>query len=188
MPVLITSNHVLDSKDISNKKIISFIFNENKEVRKIEINGKRKTFTDETLDITFIEIKPNDDNIHNFLEIDEDIIEKEENILELDYKKHSVYLLHYPKSQDVEVSYGLILNLNQQNIHHLCNSDRGSSGSPILSLKSFKVIGVHIGAPLNSFEYNIGNFIKSSINVFKNKEEEKLNFKSAINVFKNKEE
>ena len=113
LPVLITNNHVLDSKGISNKKIIPFIFNENKEVRKIEIDEKRKTYTNKILDITFIEIKPNDDNIHNFLEIDEDIIEKEETILELNYKKHSVYLLHYPKSEDVEVSYGQILNLNQ---------------------------------------------------------------------------
>ena len=88
------------------------------------------------------------------------------------------------------MSNGLSNEILDNNIQHYCCTEKGSSGPPILLLETFKVIGVNIGAPLNSFnsfEYNIGNYIKSTINAFKNKEEEKLNFKSAINEFKNKE-
>jgi len=32
-------------------------------------------------------------------------------------------------------SYGLISNVQEKTLHHTCNTDQGSSGSPILSIK-----------------------------------------------------
>ena len=131
-------------------------------MRKIIIDKKRKIFTDnkKDIDVSFIEIKSND-NINNFLEIDEEIINAEKNIRETKYKKHSFYLIHYPKNEDVEVSYGQIININENNIKHLCCTENGSSGAPILSLKSFKVIGIHYGGINN--KYNLGTLIKYPI-------------------------
>ena len=99
--------------------------------------------------------------------MDEAVIEKEKNIREITYKKQSIYLLHYIKSQEVEVSYGKILDINEHKIRHLCNTENGSSGSPILSLKSFKVIGIHYRGINN--RYNIGTLIKYPIDEFNEK-------------------
>ena len=65
--------------------------------------------------------------------------------MELDCKRQSIYILHYPEDKRL-VSYGLMKDvLNGKKINHYCITKDGSSGSPILSLNNFKVIGVHYG-------------------------------------------
>ena len=56
----------------------------------------------------------------------------------------SIYILHYPKGK-LNVSYGLLKNIIDNKIFHFCNTEEGSSGGPILSLETFKVIGIHFG-------------------------------------------
>ena len=70
LPVLITNNHVLNDKDIENNKTIELIINN--KVKRIEIDNSRKKYTNSKLDVTFIEIKINKDDINenNMLEID----------------------------------------------------------------------------------------------------------------------
>ena len=164
LPVLITNNHVLGQNDLGYHNIIEITIDNEKREKNIKINSKRLVYTNENLDFTFIEIQPNKDNIFNFLEIDE-IINKEETFTEKSFKKKSIYTLHYPKGKDVEVSYGQIKDLMGEDIRHLCITDKGSSGSPILSLDSFKVIGIHKGNGLH-FDFNLATFIKYAINVF----------------------
>jgi len=107
-----------------------------------------------------IEIKPDIDKINNFLEIDD-------KVLEIECKKKSIYILHYPRDKRL-VSYGLMKDiLNGKTISHYCNTEGGSSGSPILLLNSFKVIGVHFGGQKG--ELNYGTFIKYAINEFNKK-------------------
>lgn len=72
-----------------------------------------------------------------------------------------------PREKNIVVSYGLITDLAENNFHHLCNTDKGSSGCPILLLDTFKVIGVHFGG--SHFNFNIGTFIKYAIDAFNNK-------------------
>jgi hypothetical protein len=81
LPVLITNNHILDKEDIKLGKIIHFTLNNNKEIRVIKINESRKRITREEQDITIVEIKPDEDKINNFLEIEEDV-NKEKEIFE----------------------------------------------------------------------------------------------------------
>ena len=64
LPVLITNNHVLNSKDINVTNNITISLNDNKEFKHIEIDNSRKLFTNEELDVTIIEIKANKDKIH----------------------------------------------------------------------------------------------------------------------------
>ena len=52
-------------------------------------------------------------------------------------------------------------------INHYCNTEKDSSGSPILSLNNFKVIGVHYGG--SKEKLNFGIFIKYAINEFNKK-------------------
>lgn len=58
--------------------------------KQIKIDSKRRTFNDEEIDITIIEIKPKLDKIKNFLEVDEDIFSEE---YENNQKKREIYLL-----------------------------------------------------------------------------------------------
>ena len=50
-------------------------------------------------------------------------------------------------------------------IIHQCNTDKGSSGCPILSYKTFKVFGIHKGADAKN-NINYGVFIKYPIDKF----------------------
>ena len=183
LPVLITNNHVIGQNDLTNHNIIEITLNNEKEERKIKISSKRITFTSQELDITFIEINPHKDNINDFLEI-EDLINSEMKSLEKFYRKKSIYILHYPKGKDIEVSYGQINSINDFNINHTCLTDKGSSGSPILSLDKFKIVGIHKGS--TNFQLNRGIFIKNAINALYN--QYKNNFKFISHKEKTKNE
>ena len=171
LKVLITNNHILNENDIQDYKMIKFImYNKERKIeeeKKIRIDESRKKFTikneDEGIDLTIIEIRQYRDKINDFLRVDD-------NILELDCKRKSIYILHYPQEERL-VSYGLINDIYEgKKINHYCNTEYGSSGSPILSLNNFKVIGVHYGGSqiINS-KFNFGTFIKYAINEFNNK-------------------
>ena len=71
MPVLITRNSVLDEEDITKNKNIKISFNDTK-IKYIDISLNRKIYSNKLLDITIIEINPKEDNIHHFLEINEE--------------------------------------------------------------------------------------------------------------------
>jgi len=171
LKVLITNNHILNENDIQNYKMIKFImYNKERKIeeeKKIRIDESRKKFTikneEEGIDLTIIEIRQYKDEINDFLRVDD-------NILELDCKRKSIYILHYPKDKRL-VSYGLLNDIYEgKKINHYCNTEYGSSGSPILSLNNFKVIGVHYGgSQIINAKFNFGTFIKYAINDFNNK-------------------
>ena len=145
------------------------IENRNKDIS-IKIDNLRKKYTNSEIDITIIEIKPEEDKIINYLEIDE------EELTENQYRKKSIYILHYPNKK--YVSYGLINELKKyKTIIHYCNTEHGSSGSPILSLNSYKVIGVHYGSSNNNYKFNCGTYIKYAINELNKKYKNEINLK-----------
>jgi len=76
LPVLITNNHILKERDIKNNKIIELTLYNNIEKKSedisITIDNSRKRYTNSEIDITIIEIKPEEDKIKNYLEIDEE--------------------------------------------------------------------------------------------------------------------
>ena len=160
---LITNNHVLNEKEIINGKKVEITINDGKKSISIDIDDSRIKFTDKYLDVTFIEIKPNKDGIDYILDIDEEINTNLGNI----YNNKSIYIMHYPKGNNVHVSYGLSNKIERNNFFHLCSTEEGSSGSPILSLDSLKVVAIHKGAPnRTNFKFNLGTFIKSAIELF----------------------
>ena len=189
--VLITNNHVLNENEIKVGKIITLIMNNKgkKEKKDIEIDESRKTFTklndDEGIDITIIEIKQQKDEINNFLGYDND------EILGIEYKRKSIYILHYPNDKKL-VSYGLIQDIRDgKKICHYCNTEEGSSGSPILSLNNFKVIGVHYGGVndkniMTKIKLNYGTFIKHAITLFNEEYKNEINNKKNIKTDENK--
>ena len=166
LPVLITNNHVLNKDDIVDGKTIKITLYNNKEIIKLKIDNSRKKITNEEFDFTIIEIKPNKDNIKSFLDIDENI-NKEQELFKLKYQNTSLYILHYPENNDIKISFGLLKDIEDNIIFHKCSTHNGSSGSPILSLDTFKVIGIHFGA--TNLETNQGVFIQKTINEFNDK-------------------
>ena len=158
-PGLLTNNHVLKEEDIIKCKKIDISFDEDKIKKTIYLN-ERKFSSDENLDFTIIEIKPNDDALNDFLEVDEHLDLLENNI--------PIYILQYPKGKKSSFSIGSLKKINGKDILHNCSTGFGSSGSPILKLSNFKVIGIHKGA-MKKFELNCGSPMNDIINRF-NKE------------------
>jgi len=161
LPVLITCNHVLDENSIAQGNEIEFTLNNDKIAKSIVINNSRMLYTNIKKDITIIEIKPKGDSIDqkSFLEIDKKIYEAN---LEK-YIEKPVYLNHYQEGKEVNYSLGKIIKVGGYNIKHNCETDEGSSGSPILNLENFSVVGVHKGF---DDKFNCGTFIKIAIEEF----------------------
>ena len=179
VPVLITNNHILPKKDIIKGQKINIYMKEKK--FSILIDDSRRIFTDKYYDITIIEMNKNDGlDFNKFLEID-DSIHKED--FKEYFKNRSIYLIHHPKSkEDPEFAVGVIkyISLDNNVINHTCKSEPGSSGSPILDLKTNKIIGIHKGSAINQ-NLNVGTFIKEPIEKFYQKCGDKIKSDEIIN-------
>ena len=189
LAVLITCNHVLSNEDIEYGKEINLIINDNIK-KKLYIDESRKVYTsnEKHYDITMIEINEEDGfNINNLLEIDYDIYN--EGSLNDRFRNESVYLIHYPEGKNSSFSVNVIQNIDSNNIkiRHLCSTDYGSSGAPIIDLKSFKVIGVHIGKHKTN-DYNFGVILRNPIQEFYDKYNKLKKGKSMVSVVSKKEE
>ena len=163
LPVLIISNHMHDSK-LLNEEISIYIESE-KEIKKLNLNG-RKFYTNKEYDATIIEIKEKD-NIKNFLELDDLIIE---DIISGDernnnkYIDETIYIIQYPEGK-LSVSYGILHEIYEDkpyNFNHRCSTRKGSSGSPILNTNN-KILGIHKEGYNN---YNLGTFLSYPIKEF----------------------
>lgn len=77
--------------------------------------------------------------------------------------------MHYPQTVDGKFAYsafGLLSNIHNIEINHKCNTEKGSSGSPILLLENKKVIGLHKGAAAGKFDFNKEVLMKGIIDIF----------------------
>ncbi len=169
LPVLITSEHSFCTKD--NKNILENMIKTNDKIeltinngeKKKEINfkHKRKIYTNQIYDTTIIEILPDIDKINNYLSLDEEI-----NDISNNYEGNSIYTLQYPDGNEASVSYGIIEKKeNEYEFRHLCSTKSGSSGAPILNLKTNKIIGIHCGQ-YRFEDYNSGIFLIEPIKEF----------------------
>ena len=166
LPILITNNHVIDESILENEKNkVILLLNNDKEIKEIQLENRIK-YTNKEYDITFIELKEND-GIIKFLELDNNI----KTNVNIPYIGESIYILHYPGSKNVATSYGILKNINKENsfnFEHLCSTDFGSSGAPILNLSNSKIIGVHKEAS-KKYNFNIGLFLNEPLREFSNK-------------------
>ena len=165
LPVLITNNHVINN-DILNKDKIKLDIKKEEDIKEIKLDNRMK-YTNEEYDITIIEIKE-EDNINNYLELDDIIINdilNNENYNK-EYKNKTIYIIQYPENK-LSVSYGILENIytdKKYNFNHKCSTKGGSSGSPILNINN-KVIGIHKKGN-NNKQYNKGTFLNYPIKAF----------------------
>ena len=168
LPVLMTCNHVFNDEDIKPGKQIKLIFKDKIE-KILNIDNSRITYTskENEFDTTIIEIK-NEDNfdINNMLEIDNNIYKDDLNEY---YRNKTVYIIHYPNGLNSSYSHNIIQNIDVSNtkIYHLCESNDGSSGAPILNLQNFSVMGIHVGKKKN-LKVNLGMVLKPIFDKFYN--------------------
>ena len=166
LPVLMTNNQILNINDIQPGKTIKFTLDNDKKKYEILIDNIRKTYINQFYNVTIIEIKEDDQiDERSFFNVDMDIFK--ENV-DKKFKNRLIYLLHYPKGKGMEISTGTIKNIKEnegkKTIYHLCDSDEGSSGGPIINI-SFLVIGIHIELP-TAGDYNLGILLKEPIEQF----------------------
>jgi len=166
MPVLMTNNHVIDEDYPKNNRYLSVCKADQDNIFNIDFNIPRKFYTNKDLDSTIIEIKHEDKfGLKYFLEVDDDIGKRDPNSI---YADKFCYIAHFPKGNDASLQPGKITLITESPeclIYHQCNTEHGSSGCPILSYDTFKVIGIHKGADkLNNS--NFGIFIKYPIEKF----------------------
>ena len=147
---LITCHHIIN-QEMNNKNIELEIWN--KKIMKLTFDERFKYFQ-KSLDITAIEIKEKD-NIYEdviFLDYDSNNI-KGYSI----YKNEDIFSIYYYNGEPI-CSSGTILDINDYEFHHNTDQRVGSSGSPIISLNNFKVIGIHKGSD-NDKKINYATFI-----------------------------
>ena len=153
---LFTNNHVLDENDIKVGKIINIEYNNEK--KKIKIDEKRRTYTDEELDYTCIELYESD-NIKDYFEIDPILFEDKKSIEDSD-----IFILQYPEGNELSFSYGKIISLEDNNIMHSASTEKGSSGSPIIRRSEQNyIIGLHYGG-IKNHKYNLATIFDSILN------------------------
>ena len=162
MPVLVTNFHVINQKYIEENDLIKITLNDDSEDKEISLKDNRIIYTHKDYDVTIIQIKPEKDGIKHFLQLDDQLLKDESNIF---YDKQSAYIIQYPKGDKAAVSYGIIQYINNYEIVHLCSTESGSSGSPILNLTNNKIIGIHKEGSVNH-KFNKGTFLKYPVNDF----------------------
>ena len=121
--------------------------------------------------IMIIKLK-DENNKYNYLDLDDHLFDEDSEDI---YKNKSIYILHYPNGNKASVSYGYgIEKINNYDIKHLCNTEGGSSGSPILSAMTNKIIGIHKATRKKIIGkdeivlFNFGTFLKYPLSEFSN--------------------
>ena len=190
LPTLITNYHVLDKDNIEVGKKIKFSSEEKN--YEIIIDKERRCYTDKDYDTTIIEIKKNDRiDLNIFLEVDSDIFENNASEIFGNKKNQSLYIIHYPFGKQNEISFGKMKEISIDNVHiiHLCQTEKGSSGGPIMNIINYQVIGIHKAGHEHK-NFNMGTLLKLPIEkyneLFYNKNNNNINNNNNI-IVENKE-
>ena len=130
----------------------------NKENKSIEL-GKTKCFS-KLYDLSIIEIKENKNNKIYFLDLDENLYEKNS---ETNYNKVPIYIIHYAHNKNIYSTFGKTEDLNGSKLIYRCNSNLNLKSFPIFNLSNNKLIGI---SKEKSKLYRNGIFFKFIIKKF----------------------
>ena len=157
--VLITCYHVLNEFFENQINTISYKYREGKtEYLNLE---NRVNCGDEHLDYACFQILE-EDNIHDFLDIDENLILNNNLTDALKNKVINIFCTN-------EISLGTIKNITDEYfIYYNCDTKEGWSGSPISNNDNNLIIGIHQGGHKKK-KLNRGLLIKSILSDMKNK-------------------
>ncbi len=137
IPVLFISNPFSDSKYLANKSSIKLSKNNGE---KINIKLGKTLYINIGLSIIMRDIEENSQI--EFLEIDDNLYEQDPEIF---LNKQPIYIIHYDKNKtDNFVSYGIINNINRNELIFSCNMNNiYSNSAPIFNQRNNKIIGIY---------------------------------------------
>jgi hypothetical protein len=154
---LLTSYHIIDSNKLDiNIELL------NKKIIKLDLLSRNVAFFLDPIDITIIEIKDSDIFIKdiNFLDYDFNYIKGIQQ-----YNDEDILNIGYPNNK-MSITSGKIYNIMNNEFFYKIYTKFGSSGSPIISLKTSLVIGIHKGVN-NMEKLKFDTFIGEVINNLK---------------------
>ena len=139
--LLITNNHVIDEEYLAKGKKISYVISEkeNEIYNEIDLEKERYILTNKDDDFTIIEILK-EDNIKNYLTINN----------EQYLKNDEIFSYQYAGGVELGISFGRLLEKEDNFLIYDVGTKNGSSGSPIILMKNSKVIGLHKGNYINN--------------------------------------
>ena len=143
IPVLITNYHIINDNILENEKQMNIYINGYCKLINIDKNRKIYSSKNDEYDIMIIKLEE-EDGIKDYLKIDQNIFaDNWENI----YKKEMIHVLHCPSSEAMISTSDLgIEKRNEYTILHKCNTEKGSSGGPIINGMNNQVLGIHKGS------------------------------------------
>ena len=152
--VLITCNSIFGIKDLKKGNNIKLSYKNKEKI--IIMDESRHIYSNETFDITIIELKENEFPENIFLKLDDDTgIEEGKDWL---YKGEEIYLIYHLSEKEQKYSLDQINDINNSFIKNYCPNENILLGSPILYLNSFRVFGIHQGKK-GKTKYNIGSIL-----------------------------
>ena len=165
---LITNFHVISQQDV-NSRLTILITLENGKIISIKLEDDKRIIKcfDKPIDITIIEILDIDGvkDFIDFLSYDRNYEDGYEQ-----YKNKDIFILQHPEGKDLECGMGKIINIIGNQFEHSVDTDKGSSGSPIILISNSRVVGIHKKRLKNS-KNNEGTFIGILIDKFTELEE-----------------
>ena len=160
LPVLISNNSAMLNGIIKLNKKIQYSLNNDNNKDILSVDDDRIIYIN--YDTIIIEIRPYDKlNSVEFLEIDDRIYYENPNEI---FLNSPIYLLFYDNTKKVGFSYSSIANIGDF-LEYFSNDRLDKSGCPILSLNTFKLIGINGNVNIN-MNIKSGTFIKPIINQF----------------------
>ena len=161
---LVSNEHVIKKRFLKNNIEIYVSYDNGLKSNCIKLNNNKryiKSFTDNKLDLTFVEILE-EDNIPKELFLYPESEEKINNEL-IDT---NIFIPHYSDDKLINEK-GKIRKINKYEFTHSTSNEFSSSGSPIFLENSISVIGIHKQGNLRK-KLNYGNFIYPAINFIEN--------------------
>ena len=170
LSVLVTNKDLINEEEFLKMKKIEFTLDNDKEEKIIYMTSERKIFSSKKYNTTFIEIFPGECEDNQLMEMDNNFseadISKEDILQEKKKGKNDIYIIQYINETSCIKSYGIINNIQKENINHTCSKE---PGGPILYMKNQKIIGLNIGKgkgillkePIKEFYSYISNKNKS---------------------------
>ena len=180
IPVILLNNYINNKED--KNRINKLINTKYKEIELDDI-----IYTDINCNITIIKLKEyNKININKFVEIDEQIFGNKDEML---YKKESIYIIQYNDEKDISISYGLIKEINKDQIIYTGKINSNYKFSFIFNLSNNKLIGINHNSNNSNNYFNRGFFLKNSLHefIFQSKHKYYKNTENEINILINVE-
>jgi len=168
---LITNESTLSLEYIKSKPYINLLLNEDKLNKQIALNDSRVYYTNESMNLTFIEINPDVDGIDKnyFFGLDDNIYK---NDLKSIYKNKKIYIIERPHFQSDYIYISSIDEIDDKFLVFKAQTGFKCFCTPIFNLDNNKIIGINFDDN-NSYDHIINKSLcfKSIINEFHNRNE-----------------